>query len=128
MPDYLDRREAADYLTRRGFKITRNTLQKMATTGGGPEYRIFGIRALYVPPISTPGLRQRPRRSSAPPAKPTPTSEALQWPPRRAPHQPAVDAAHLDPSRQRNRRPAGDRTAHRGIVESGPRQNMPSPP
>lgn len=49
MPDYLDRREAADYLTRRGFKITRNTLQKMATTGGGPEYRIFGTRALYDP-------------------------------------------------------------------------------
>ena len=31
---YLDRREAADYLTpNRGLKISRNTLQKMATLG-----------------------------------------------------------------------------------------------
>ena len=44
---YLDRREAAEYLTGRGLKITRNTLQKMATVGGGPIYRVFGIRALY---------------------------------------------------------------------------------
>jgi hypothetical protein len=46
---YLDRREAADYLTsQRGLRISRNTLQKMATTGGGPPYRIFGIRAVYL--------------------------------------------------------------------------------
>jgi hypothetical protein len=45
---YLDRREAADYLTnQRGLRISRNTLQKMATLGGGPPYRVFGIRAIY---------------------------------------------------------------------------------
>ena len=45
---YLDRREAATYLTdQRGLKISRNTLQKMATVGGGPPYRVFGIRAVY---------------------------------------------------------------------------------
>ena len=45
---YLDRREAADYLTKdRGLRISRNTLQKMATLGGGPAYRVFGIRAVY---------------------------------------------------------------------------------
>lgn len=45
---FLNRHEAADYLTNeRGLKISRNTLQKMATVGGGPSYRIFGIRAVY---------------------------------------------------------------------------------
>ena len=49
MPDrYLDRREAAAYLTgQRGLRISHNTLQKMATVGGGPSYRVFGIRAVY---------------------------------------------------------------------------------
>jgi len=45
---YLDRRESADYLTeKRGLKTSWRTLQKMATTGGGPLYRVFGIRAVY---------------------------------------------------------------------------------
>lgn len=46
---YLDRREAAEYLTNTlGLKITWKTLQKMATAGGGPTYRIFGMRAVYL--------------------------------------------------------------------------------
>ncbi len=49
MPEFLTRPEAADHLSKRGLKITKNTLQKMATTGGGPEYQLFGIRALYRP-------------------------------------------------------------------------------
>ena len=44
---FLDRREAADYLTARGLRISKNTLQKWATTGGGPAYRRFGLRAVY---------------------------------------------------------------------------------
>ena len=44
---YRARREAADYLTRLGLKITWRTLQKKATTGGGPPYSIFGNRAVY---------------------------------------------------------------------------------
>jgi hypothetical protein len=45
---YLDRREAAEYLTsQRGLRVSRNSLQKMATLGGGPLYRRFGIRAVY---------------------------------------------------------------------------------
>ena len=45
---YLDRREAAEYLTeQRGLRISKNTLQKMATTGGGPMYRRFGTRSVY---------------------------------------------------------------------------------
>ncbi len=44
---YLLRPESADFLTERGFRTTKNTLQKYATTGGGPIYRIWGGRALY---------------------------------------------------------------------------------
>ena len=44
---YLLRPEAAKFLTERGFPTAKNTLQKMATTGGGPVYRIFGNRSLY---------------------------------------------------------------------------------
>jgi hypothetical protein len=44
---YRDRREAADYLTERGFKTSWRTLQKLACVGGGPRYYIFGNRALY---------------------------------------------------------------------------------
>ena len=44
---YLTRTEAAFYLVGRGFPVSKNTLQKFATIGGGPEYSIFGSRALY---------------------------------------------------------------------------------
>ncbi len=46
---YLTRQESAHYLSERGLLVTKNTLQKFATTGGGPEYSIFGNRALYTP-------------------------------------------------------------------------------
>jgi hypothetical protein len=49
MRKYLKRPEAADYLTERGLPITKGTLQKMATTGGGPPYQIFGNVAVYTP-------------------------------------------------------------------------------
>lgn len=45
---YLDRREAAEYLTARGLRVARNTLQKLATIGGGPAYRRFGGRVVYM--------------------------------------------------------------------------------
>ena len=44
---YLTRRESASYLSARGLLVSKNTLQKFATLGGGPEYSIFGNRALY---------------------------------------------------------------------------------
>lgn len=48
MTRYRTRREAARYLTEeRGCPTARGTLQKLASTGGGPPYRIFGNRALY---------------------------------------------------------------------------------
>ena len=46
---YLTRPEAAIYLTNCGLPVSKNTLQKMACLGGGPEYRIFGNRAVYRP-------------------------------------------------------------------------------
>jgi len=44
---FLDRREAAEHLTARGLRVSKSTLQKWATTGGGPAYRRFGLRAVY---------------------------------------------------------------------------------
>lgn len=45
--NFLERSQAADYLTQKGLRITKNTLGKMATTGGGPVYQRFGLRAVY---------------------------------------------------------------------------------
>lgn len=46
---YINREEAAKYLTeQRGLKVSANTLQKWVTTGGGPAYRRFGKRAVYL--------------------------------------------------------------------------------
>lgn len=46
---YINREEAAQYLTeQRGLPVSKNTLQKWVTTGGGPAYRRFGKRAVYL--------------------------------------------------------------------------------
>ena len=44
---YLTRPEAAAFLAERGFPVTKGSLQKLASVGGGPRYRIFGNKALY---------------------------------------------------------------------------------
>jgi hypothetical protein len=44
---FLTRQEAASYLSQCGLPVSKNTLQKFATIGGGPPYRIFGNRSLY---------------------------------------------------------------------------------
>lgn len=50
MPErYLDRREAAQYLTDLGLKTSWRTLQKLACIGGGPEYQTWGNRTIYRP-------------------------------------------------------------------------------
>ncbi len=46
--EYLNRREAAEYVSRKGLKISHNTLQKFATVGGGPIYRRFGNKSVYI--------------------------------------------------------------------------------
>lgn len=44
----MTRTEAAAYIREKhGLPISKNTLQKWATTGGGPVYRRFGNRAVY---------------------------------------------------------------------------------
>ena len=43
----LTRREASEYLTERGFRISANPLEKKASLREGPTYAIFGNRALY---------------------------------------------------------------------------------
>ena len=46
---YLERPEAAQYLTEQlGLRVSKTTLQKWVTTGGGPAYRRFGKRAVYL--------------------------------------------------------------------------------
>lgn len=49
MPKFLTRAEAAQYLNDNGFPATRGTLEKWASSGGGPAYRTFGRRVLYAP-------------------------------------------------------------------------------
>lgn len=45
---FLSREEAAQYLTAAGLRTAKATLQKWVTTGGGPAYRRFGKRAVYL--------------------------------------------------------------------------------
>jgi hypothetical protein len=46
---YLNRAEQARYLNDRGIPVTKGTLTKFASTGGGPRYVIFGNKALSKP-------------------------------------------------------------------------------
>ncbi|NJL50473.1 MAG: helix-turn-helix domain-containing protein [Blastochloris sp.] len=65
---YLTRSEAADYLSAQGAAISKNTLQKFATIGGGPIYRRFGNKALYTRSDLDAWLREKvgaPRRSTS---------------------------------------------------------------
>jgi hypothetical protein len=65
---YLDRQEAAAYLTARGQKTSKLFLQKLATVGGGPLYQLYGNRALYTPEnldAWADGRLSSPRRSTS---------------------------------------------------------------
>ena len=47
---YLTRRQSAAFLDDQlGLKISFSQLQKLAVVGGGPEYEIFGNKAVYKP-------------------------------------------------------------------------------
>jgi len=49
MERYLSREDASKYLTeQRGLTVSKNTLQKWVTVGGGPPYQRFGKRAVYL--------------------------------------------------------------------------------
>jgi hypothetical protein len=43
----LGRKEAAQFLTDRGYKTAPATLAKLACLGGGPTFESFGRRPLY---------------------------------------------------------------------------------
>jgi hypothetical protein len=43
----LDRRQAAQYLTERGYRTAPATLAKLACIGGGPTFHSFGRKPLY---------------------------------------------------------------------------------
>jgi hypothetical protein len=43
----LDRRQAAAFLTERGYRTAPATLPKLACIGGGPVFESFGRRPLY---------------------------------------------------------------------------------
>jgi hypothetical protein len=47
---FLDTRQAAKFLTDHGFKTSPATLDTKRTRGGGPSFRRFGPRFVYVPP------------------------------------------------------------------------------
>jgi hypothetical protein len=43
----LDRKEAAQFLTTRGYRTAHATLAKLACIGGGPVFQSFGRKPLY---------------------------------------------------------------------------------
>jgi len=43
----LDRRQAAQFLTERGYRTAPATLAKLACIGGGPTFQSFGRKPLY---------------------------------------------------------------------------------
>ncbi len=68
IPTFYDRREAARRLTEHGLKVSASTLQKWATTGGGPDYQIFGNKAVYTDEALTTWAEAKlsaPRRSTS---------------------------------------------------------------
>jgi hypothetical protein len=43
----LDRKQAAQFLTKHGYRTAPATLAKLACVGGGPTFRSFGRKPLY---------------------------------------------------------------------------------
>ena len=47
--EYLTRREAAAFVREKGLPCALATLAKLATVGGGPNFRKFGRNVVYLP-------------------------------------------------------------------------------
>jgi hypothetical protein len=47
--NYLNRQQAASYVSERGLKMAPTTLAKLVTVGGGPAFRKWGRRPVYTP-------------------------------------------------------------------------------
>jgi hypothetical protein len=66
----LDRRQAAAFLTDRGYRTALATLAKLACIGGGPAFQSFGRKPLYREPDLLAWAEARttgPRRSTSDP-------------------------------------------------------------
>jgi hypothetical protein len=73
----LDRRQAAAFLTARGYRTAPATLAKLACIGGGPTFESFGRKPLYREADLLAWARAKttgPRRSTSDPG-PRPSSE-----------------------------------------------------
>ena len=66
---FLNRREAAQYMTDRGCKTSWRYLQKQACTGGGPIYQLYNNHlAIYTPENLDKHIEEKlspPRRSTS---------------------------------------------------------------
>lgn len=65
---FIPRSAVPDYCAERGLLLSKRTLAKMATVGGGPEYQLFGGRAYYTRQALDAWMEARlstPRRSTS---------------------------------------------------------------
>jgi hypothetical protein len=102
----LDTRQAAAFLTERGYKTSAATLNKRRCVGGGPEFELFGRRPLYTEKALLEWVRGRttpPLRSTSDPQR---TRPARSLPPSK-PHKP--EPPHF--RRVRLRKPVADVSA-----------------
>ena len=77
----LDRRQAAAFLTARGYRTAPATLAKLASIGGGPTFQSFGRKPLYREADLLAWAEARttgPRRSTSDPGSGRSDSSALQ--------------------------------------------------
>ena len=49
MPELLTRRDAAEYLEKKGVRSSQSTLARYAMGGDGPQYALIGRTAYYKP-------------------------------------------------------------------------------
>lgn len=68
----LVRKEAARFLTERGYKIAAQTLARFAVEGGGPKFLRFGTRVIYLPSdlLTWAASRTRVHTSTSDPGRP----------------------------------------------------------
>ena len=76
----LTRREAAEHLAACGYPIAVATLNKYATTGGGPRFLKFGRRVLYVVADLETWAESKTRASDTPPLPPASWRDRLRTP------------------------------------------------
>jgi len=77
----LDRRQAAAFLTDRGYRTAPATLAKLASIGGGPTFQSLGRKPLYREADLLAWAEARttgPRRSTSDPGSGRSDSSALQ--------------------------------------------------